>query len=72
MYYNYHASNFKRIENGELIAVENSAEDQFAFILLFSSYPYTRPIRPHSVHKYERFFALLPFRLFFKNAPKES
>ena len=52
MYYNYHARNMERIKNGELIGFE-FADGEFELVLLFSTYPYTRPIRPHSVFKYE-------------------
>lgn len=53
MYYNYHAKNLQRIKNGELIDVKESCDKSFAFVLIFSTHPYTRPIRPHSVYRYE-------------------
>lgn len=53
MYYNYHARNMERIRNGELIGYEICKNGEFALILMFSSEPFTRPIREHSVHKYE-------------------
>lgn len=52
MYYNYHARNMERIKNGELVGFE-FCEGEFALVLMFSTAPFTRPIRPHSVYKYE-------------------
>ena len=52
MYYNYHARNLARIANGELVDVMPSEREAFAFVLLFNTYPYTRPIRPHAVWRY--------------------
>ena len=52
MYYNYHARNMERIKNGELVGFE-FCEGEFALVLKFSTYPFTRPIREHSVYKYE-------------------
>ena len=52
MYYNYHARNMERIRNGELIGFD-LCDGEFALILHFSTYPFTRPIREHSVYKYE-------------------
>lgn len=54
MYYNYHARIKERIDNGELVGFEFSEDgSEFAIILKFSTYPYTRPIREHSVWIYE-------------------
>ena len=54
MYYNYHARNMERINNGELIGFAFCEEDRdFALVLYFSTVPFTRPIRPHAVYKYE-------------------
>ena len=53
MYYNYHARNLQRIENGELIGIDPSDKDEFAFVLVFNTYPPTRPIRHHSTWRYE-------------------
>ena len=53
MYYNYHARNIERIKNGEFIGFEFT-DGEFALILHFNTYPFTRPIRPHSVWKYEK------------------
>lgn len=52
MYYNYHARNMERIKNGELVGFE-FCEGEFALVLKFSTYPFSRPIRPHAVYKYE-------------------
>ena len=52
MYYNYHARNMERINNGELVGFE-FCEGEFALVLKFSTYPFSRPIRPHAVYKYE-------------------
>ena len=48
----YHNRNIQRIRNGELVAVEESDKVEFAFVLVFSTYPFTRPIRHHSAYKY--------------------
>ena len=48
----YHNRNIQRIRNGELVAVEESDKAEFAFVLVFSTYPFTRPIRHHSAYKY--------------------
>ena len=52
MYYNYHARNMERIKNGELVGFE-FCEGEFALVLKFSTYPFSRPIRPHAIWKYE-------------------
>ena len=53
MYYNYHARNMERIKNGELIGFEFCDKGEFELVLLFNTYPFSRPIRSHSVYKYE-------------------
>jgi hypothetical protein len=53
MYYNYHARNMERIRNGELIGFELTDGGEFALVLMFSTFPFTRPIREHSIYKYE-------------------
>ena len=53
MYYNYHARNMERIKNGELIGFSFCDDKDYALILYFSTEPFSRPIRHHSVHKYE-------------------
>ena len=50
--YPYHNRILQRINNGELIGYE-LCDGEFALILHFSTFPFTRPIRPHSVYKYE-------------------
>ncbi len=66
MYYNYHARNLERIAEGELIGVTASEREEFAFVLLFNSYPYTRPIRPHAAWRYDEAISRL------KTASKEE
>ena len=51
--YPYHNRIKQRIRNGELIGVEKSESKEFAFVLLFSTPPHTRPIRHHAVWQYE-------------------
>lgn len=53
MYYNYHARNMERIRNGELVGYEFCDDGEFALILHFSTFPETRPIREHSLWRYE-------------------
>jgi hypothetical protein len=53
MYYNYHARNMERIKNGELVGFELTDGGEFDLVLKFSTYPFSRPIRPHAVYKYE-------------------
>lgn len=51
--YPYHNRIKQRILSGELIGIEDSDKEEFAFILLFNTYPFTRPIRHHAIGKYE-------------------
>ncbi len=51
--YPYHNVIKKRIKNGELIAIKKIKDESFAFVFIFSCYPYTRPIRHTSVDKYK-------------------
>ena len=51
--YPYHNRIKQRILNGEFIGIEDSDKEEFAFVLLFNTYPFTRPIRHHAVGKYE-------------------
>ena len=51
--YPYHNRIMQRIKNGELVGFEFCDDGEFALILQFSTYPFTRPIRPHAVYKYE-------------------
>ena len=50
--YPYHNRIRQRINNGELIGIEESLRPEFAFVLVFKTYPFTRPIRHHAVDKY--------------------
>lgn len=49
--YPYHNRIRQRINNGELVGIQQGT-GEFAIVLLFSTYPYTRPIREHSVWRY--------------------
>lgn len=49
--YPYHNRIMQRIKNGELIGIEKGT-GEFAFVLIFKTYPYKRPIRPHAVWRY--------------------
>ena len=51
--YPYHNRILQRIKNGELIGFEFT-DGEFALILHFSTYPFTRPIREHSLWRYEK------------------
>ena len=51
--YSYHNRIKQRILNGEFIGIEDSDKEDFAFVLLFNTYPFTRPIRHHAIDKYE-------------------
>ncbi len=53
MRYSYHNRIRQRISNGELSGIMQSENNDFAFILLFSTPPHTRPVRFHSVWRYE-------------------
>ena len=50
--YPYHNRIRQRINNGELIGIEKSEKGEFAFVLVFNTFPFTRPIRHHAVYKY--------------------
>lgn len=54
--YPYHNRCIQRIKNGELLSVE-SGEGEFAVVLIFSTYPFRRPIREHSLYRYEKIFS---------------
>lgn len=51
--YPYHNRILQRIKNGEYIGFEFCDDGEFAVILKFSTPPFTRPIRPHAVWRYE-------------------
>ena len=50
--YPYHNRIRQRINNGELIGIQPSDKEDFVFVLVFNTYPYTRPIRPNAINKY--------------------
>lgn len=50
--YPYHNRIRQRINNGELIGIQESEKEEFAFVLVFNTQPFTRPIRHHATHKY--------------------
>jgi len=50
--YPYHNRIKQRINNGELIGIEESDNEEFAFVFVFNTPPFTRPIRHHSAYKY--------------------
>lgn len=59
--YPYHNLIRKRIQDGELIGVIPSEEEKFAVILIFSTEPHTRPIRPHAIFRYRDVLAKFGF-----------
>ncbi len=50
--YSYHNRIKQRIKNGELIGVEKGS-GEFAIVLIFSTPPFTRPIRERSLWQYK-------------------
>ena len=50
--YPYHNRIRQRINNGELIGIEPSEKEEFPFVLVFKTFPFTRPIRHHAIEKY--------------------
>lgn len=52
--YPYHNRIKQRIRNGELVGIEPSKSEEYAFVFVFSTPPHTRPIRHHSVCRYEK------------------
>ena len=50
--YSYHNRIKQRIKSGELIGIQEGS-GEFAIVLLFSTPPYSRPIRPHALWRYE-------------------
>ena len=50
--YPYHNRIKQRIKNGELLKIEQS-EGEYAFVFVFKTYPYKRPIKKVSVCKYD-------------------
>lgn len=58
--YPYHNEIKKRIRNGELIGfeyVDNYKNIGECLLLLFSTPPFERPIRPHKYHDYDAILA---------------
>ena len=51
--YPYHNRILQRIKNGELVGYEFCGEGEFALILHFGTEPFRRPIREHSLWRYE-------------------
>lgn len=49
--YPYHNRIKQRIANGELIRIDDGY-GEFAIVFVFSTYPYTRPIRGHALWRY--------------------
>lgn len=58
-YYSYHGRNMQRIKNKEIIGIKKSDDDRFAFVLVFKTKPYVRPIRPHAIGRYADVLHLL-------------
>ena len=50
--YSYHGRIRQRIKNGELRGIIKG-DGEFAIILLFNTYPFTRPIRERALYRYE-------------------
>ena len=50
--YPYHNRIKQRIKNGELVGIEKGT-GEFAFVFIFITPPFKRPIRSHSVWRYE-------------------
>ena len=50
--YPYHNRIRQRINNGEFVQLIPSEKEEFAFVLVFRTYPFTRPIRHHAKNKY--------------------
>lgn len=65
--YPYHNRIKQRINNGELVGVLPSEKEEFAFVLVFSTFPYHRPIRHHAVWKYEDILKGEPYGLGTRN-----
>lgn len=53
--YPYHNRIIQRIKNDELVGVKKG-EGEYAIILVFSTPPYLRPIKEHSLYRYEKIF----------------
>ena len=51
--YPYYNRIKQRIANGELIGIEQGTRE-FAIVFIFSTYPFTRPIREHALWRYAK------------------
>ena len=61
--YPYHNRIRQRIKNGELVRIEKGT-DEFAFVFIFCTPPHKRPIRPHSVWRYEDIISFEKLKVF--------
>ena len=61
--YSYHNTIKKRIKNGELIGIKKANDNSFAFVLIFSTPPFFRPIRKHAVYRYLSLLVKFNFKL---------
>ena len=52
IHYCYHNRIRQRINNGEFLGIEPSEKEEFAFVLVFETFPFTRPVRHQAVEKY--------------------
>ncbi len=59
--YSYHNRIKQRIRNGELVGIDKGY-GEYLFILIFNTYPYTRPIREKAAYKYEYLFPQFGFK----------
>lgn len=59
--YPYHNRNIQRIKNGELTEIRKG-EGDFAIVLVFKTYPFTRPIRHKSLYKYKKYINSLSIK----------
>ncbi len=57
--YSYHNRIKQRIANGELVGIKEGKGD-FAIVLVFRTTPYARPIRYHSLWRYEDLLRKIP------------
>ena len=60
-YYNYHGRNLQRIRNKEAVGIKRSDDEKFAFVIVFKTRPYVRPIRPYAIGRYESVLHLLDY-----------
>lgn len=69
--YPYHNRNVQRIKRGELLAVRapdpnavaQKDEDEYAFVLVYKTPPYLRPIKRSAVYRYEKILSENNFSL---------